>query len=86
MNEYQGESKKCLIKYGDMELEIGYTAMHNLVSHIDNTMTYFMDLAEIQQFLDKVRNQMGHDAELEMNAIKEKEHEQKSTESRHRVD
>jgi len=65
--DYDGESKKCLIKYGDTEIEIGYTLMHKLVSHIDiRGMTYGAELGVLSDVLADIRNHMGADADDEL--------------------
>jgi hypothetical protein len=69
--EYAGESKKCLIKYGDIEINIGYTLMHNLIINIENKMTYGKDLGTLQKRLRIICNKMAEDAEREL-ILKEK--------------
>lgn len=64
--EYAGECNKCTISYGPYEIKVGYTLMHNLVSSIDNQMTYFKDLANLTGLLEEIRNRMGSDAEDEL--------------------
>ena len=65
--KYDGESKACLIKYEDLEVEVGYTLVHQLVQSIDTRgVTYGKALGELNNFLWKVRSQMGADAEEEM--------------------
>jgi hypothetical protein len=70
--KYDGESKTCLIQYGDKQIKVGYTVMHNLVSHIDSRgMTYGADLGSLQDALSDIRNQMGADSEKELDAVKD---------------
>jgi hypothetical protein len=52
-----------------MEIEFGYTAMHNLCNSIEVNLTYFSDTAEIVHKLHEMRNQMGNDAEEELNRV-----------------
>jgi hypothetical protein len=69
MEQYKGESKKCKISYEGMEIEFGYTVMHNLCNSIDIKMEYFRDVAEVAKYMQKIRNQMGLDAQKEFEEI-----------------